>query len=298
MSQYCEYNTTSSTYDLARQPIDLDDLLSRIEGLAASRGCGVADLKLLDVGAGSGIYYQALRERGCMVQYHGLDGSQGMLDQFREKTMAKDEQVLGAFSLQLCDLKQLPLTVADEAFDVVVITQVLHHLSDGEDDHAPVYDLMAELGRATRPDGGFLWCSTQTPAQHAEDGFWWSAITPEASAKLGSRFPPLDMFVRALKGAGFAAVSTHVPSDPLMQKDLYLDVEGAFREEWRNCDSNWSMCSAEELAAGLAKLRVIVDAGGAAEFMTEREAARTRSGQTTTVVATKVPDDASDHNED
>lgn len=298
MSQYCQYDKTSSTYDLARRPLDLDDLLSRIQGLAASRGCDVADLKLLDVGAGSGNYYQALRERGCMVQYHGLEGSQGMIDQFREKTMAKDEKVRGAFSLQLCDLKQLPLAVADEAFDVVMMTQVLHHLSDGADNHAPVYDLMAELGRATNPDGGFLWCSTQTPRQHGEDGFWWSPITPEASAKLGARFPPLDKFVRVLEGGGFADVATHVPADPLMRKDLYLDVEGAFREEWRNCDSNWSMCSAEELAAGLAKLRAIVDAGGAAEFMAEREAARARSGQTTTVVATKVLDDASEHKED
>lgn len=297
MSQYCEYDKTSSTYDLARRPLDLDDLVSRIEGLATARGCEVADLTLLDVGAGSGNYYQALRERKCMIQYHGLEGSQGMIDQFRAKTMAADAAARGTFSLQLCDLKQLPLAVPDAAFDVVMITQVLHHLSDGADEHRPVYDLMAELGRATRPDGGFLWCSTQTPRQHAEDGFWWSALTPAASAKLGARFPPLDKFVRALAGAGYGAVTSHVPPAPLMREDLYLDVKGAFREEWRNCDSNWSMCAPEELAAGLARLRALVDAGEAGEFLAKREAARARTGQTTTVVATKEVDDTSEHKE-
>ena len=131
-SEYCEYDKTSLTYDMARVPLDLDDLLMRIEKLAEQRGCEVSDLKLLDVGCGSGNYYQGLRERGCMIQYHGLEGSQGMMDQFLAKTMAKDESVRGVFSLQQADLKALPLELEDASFDVVMITQVLHHLSDGK----------------------------------------------------------------------------------------------------------------------------------------------------------------------
>ena len=76
-----EKDATSATYDTCRRPLDLDDLLSRIERLCFQRGCPASDLRLLDVGAGSGNYYQRMRERGCMVQYHGLDFSQGMLDQ-------------------------------------------------------------------------------------------------------------------------------------------------------------------------------------------------------------------------
>jgi len=75
-SEYCEYDKTSATYDLARRPLDIDDLLTRIEALAATRGCSVSDLKLLDIGSGSGNYFQGLRERGCLIQYHGLEGSQ------------------------------------------------------------------------------------------------------------------------------------------------------------------------------------------------------------------------------
>jgi SAM-dependent methyltransferase len=81
--------------------------------------------------------------------------------------MAKDEALRGIFTLQRCDLKDLPMPLATASFDVVIVTQVLHHLSDGTDDHAPVYALMAELGRVITPGGGFLWCQTQTQAHHA-----------------------------------------------------------------------------------------------------------------------------------
>ena len=288
MSQYCEYDKTSSTYDTARQPIDVEDLLSRIEALAAARGCPVSDLKLLDVGAGSGNYYQSLRERGCMIQYCGLEGSQGMMDKFMAKAMAKDEVLRGAFSLQQCDLTKLPLDLESESFDVIMITQVLHHLSNGRDEHKPIFDLMTELGRITRPHGGFLWCQTQTQEQHEKDGFWWSVITPKASAKLAARFPPLSNFFESLKDGGmYTSVQAHVPEATLMKSELYLDLEGAFKEEWRNCDSNWAICDDEELQSGLARLRQIIDSGGTERFLEEREAVRKGTGQTTTVVATK-----------
>lgn len=90
MSTYCPYDTTSSTYDLARRPLDVDDLFARIDALAKARGVAVSELKLLDVGSGTGNYYALLRERGCMIQYHGIEGSQGMIDQFRQKPTAND----------------------------------------------------------------------------------------------------------------------------------------------------------------------------------------------------------------
>ena len=74
-----------------------------------------------------------------------------MIDQFRAKTMAKDEAVRGVFGLQQCDITALPLPLETDSFDVIIITQVLHHLSDGQDEHAPVYALMEELGRGCAP---------------------------------------------------------------------------------------------------------------------------------------------------
>ena len=70
-----------------------------------------------------------------------------MIEQFRAKAATKDVSLSGVFSLQQCDLKALPLELENESFDVVTITQVLHHLSNGLDEHEPVYKLMQELGK-------------------------------------------------------------------------------------------------------------------------------------------------------
>jgi len=48
-----------------------------------------------------------------------------------------------------------------------------------------------------------------------------------------------------------------------------------------------ALASEDELAAGLAGLRAKIEAGTAASWLAEREAARATVGQTTTVVATK-----------
>ena len=274
----------------------MEDLVARIEALARTRGCAVAQLRLLDLGAGSGNYFSALRARRCNVRYCGLEYSQGMIDQFRQKVAGTEGSADGnaTFVLKQCDLTKLPLPLERGNFDVVIATQVMHHLSidsDGPNAHAAAYALIEEIGNRllSEADGSFFWCQTQTRAQHSKDGFWWSVITPEASRKLGNRFPPMDAFVESLRNGGrFARVESHVPAGTLMCEDMYLDVEGPFSEKWRNCDSNWAMCSAEELETGLRKLRQMVDAGEIEAFMAAREEARARTGQTTTVVATKT----------
>lgn len=190
------------------------------------------------------------------------------------------------------DLKELPLALGDAEFDVVILTQVVHHLPNpagGEGDrHQPIYDLMAELARVTRGGGSFLWCQTQTEEQHAE-GFWWGPVVRRAQNELAARFPPMEKFTASLCSGshGFSQVGSHIPDEPLMRPDIYLQIDGPFKEDWRNCDSGWSMVTPEELTEGLAFLRGIIDRGEGEKFMAEREAVRGRVGQTTTIVAVK-----------
>ena len=83
-------------------------------------------------------------------------------------------------------------------------------------------------------------------------------------------------------------VADHVPSETLVPKHLYLDIEGAFRSEYRASDSTWSLATPEQLASGLAQLRMIIDSGKGAAWLQEREAAREACGQTTILVARKI----------
>jgi len=60
-----------------------------------------------------------------------------------------------------------------------------------------------------------------------------------------------------------------------------------FEEQFRNCDSTWSLASSDELAAGLAWWQQMHDDGHAQDFVNYREDMRAIIGQTTTVASIK-----------
>ncbi|WP_433414251.1 methyltransferase domain-containing protein [Microtetraspora malaysiensis] len=105
----------------------------------------VAGRRILDAGCGSGPLSAALRDRGAVVT--GIDASAGMLALARRR--------LGAdAALHMVDLRD-PLPFADDAFDDVVASLVLHYLEDW----GPT---LAELRRVLRP-GGRLIASVDHP---------------------------------------------------------------------------------------------------------------------------------------
>jgi SAM-dependent methyltransferase len=105
----------------------------------------VAGRRILDAGCGSGPLFAALRDRGAIVT--GFDSSAGMLDQARRR--------LGdGADLQVAELGR-PLPYADDAFDDVIASLVLHYLEDW----GPA---LAELRRVLKP-GGRLIASVDHP---------------------------------------------------------------------------------------------------------------------------------------
>ncbi|GAA3988857.1 class I SAM-dependent methyltransferase [Allokutzneria multivorans] len=105
----------------------------------------VAGRRVLDAGCGAGPLFAALRERGANVS--GFDVSAGMLEQARRR-LGDDAD------LKVADLAD-PLPYADDSFDDVVASLVLHYLEDW----APV---LAEVRRVLKP-GGRLIVSVDNP---------------------------------------------------------------------------------------------------------------------------------------
>jgi SAM-dependent methyltransferase len=91
------------------------------------------DERLLDVGAGHGIYYERIRDHLPGVHYFGLDTSPGML---------QNHQANG--NLLLADAQRLPYPAA--TFDVVMANHMLYHVPDVE--HA-----ISEFRRVLKPGG-------------------------------------------------------------------------------------------------------------------------------------------------
>ena len=162
-AEYEDYDTTSQTYDTVRRCVGLDALERAL--LRSSEGVGkpLSELQLLDTGCGTGNYIAAVKDR--LASCVGLDPNMGMIKQARTK-LGVDPLV----TLQEGSVLEIPFP--DSSFDVVIMTQVLHHLTP--DTHAMA---LSEIVRVLRP-GGTFWISTQTPHQHME-GFWWAQLIPQ-----------------------------------------------------------------------------------------------------------------------
>ena len=254
-----------------RKPIDLDNFFAAATDVAANNGKPVSDLKLLDVGCGTGNYLSAVSPK--LGKCIGIEFNEGMLAQAQAKEMP---------GVELSQGSALDLTRFEPgSFDLVIMTQVLHHLEP--EDHNQV---LQQIARVLAP-GGALWMSTQTPHQHM-DGFWWTPLIPKASAKVAARFPGLPELTKAMTSAGFASISTHVPAETLISPPHYLVRDGPFDEIFRNCDSTWSAATDDELQSGLDWWRDMIDSGSAGAFMEQREERRAIVGMTTSVTAVKA----------
>ena len=234
-----------------------------------------SDLHLLDAGCGSGNHLEVFQND--VGEISGLEINDGMISKCRAK--------LPHANIQQGSITDMPFE--DNSVDVIITTQVLHHLETGEDQTFPNVQLAAaEVFRCLRPNGAWV-VQTQTPEQHI-DGFWWAPVVPNASQELSTHFAPLDVFEDICHDTGFGGIASTIPSQPLVRLDKYLDIEGPFTEGFRNADSTWSLATEDELEKGLLMLRQKIDSGVAEEWLVEREAIRAEIGQTTTVVASKI----------
>lgn len=69
-------------------------------------------------------------------------------------------------------------------------------------------------------------------------------------------------------------METKIPSKPLVQEEVYLDITSPFRQDFRDADSTWALATPAEIDKGLEWLQEKIDAGEAESFLADREALR------------------------
>lgn len=121
-AEFEDYHTVSSSYDNWRRPIGLESLERALDAAAKGIGKETKALKLLDVGCGTGNYIEWLKEK--VGSCTGLEFNPGMLSEAIAKHKGDDRVKLFQGSAVNMDEKLEP-----ESFDIVIITQVLHHLT-------------------------------------------------------------------------------------------------------------------------------------------------------------------------
>ena len=182
----------------------------------------VAGRRILDAGCGSGPLSAALHDRGAIVT--GFDSSAGMLELARRR-LGDDAD------LHVAELGR-PLPFADDAFDDVVASLVLHYLEDWT---AP----LAELRRVLRP-GGRLIASVDHPLQGhplvrpGADYWATSQYSVETTTSSGQSFVltywhrPLPAMISAFTTAGFRIAAI---DEPLPAPDTPSELLPGFRAD-------------------------------------------------------------------
>jgi ubiquinone/menaquinone biosynthesis C-methylase UbiE len=102
-----------------------------------------ADRRVLDIGCGTGQFAAAVLERFPETQVWGMDLSDGMLRQCRQRCQAAG----GRLNLVQGDSQRLPFE--DDSFDVITCTHSFHHYPRQE-------CVVAEMHRVLRPGGRLL----------------------------------------------------------------------------------------------------------------------------------------------
>ena len=271
-AEFENYTETSKTYDGIRVPVGMKSLLGACEVVAKNLNKNVHDLRLLDVGCGTGNYIMSLKDK--VAHCTGLEFNAGMLEQAKCK-LAKVENVV------LSEGSALELEAIEAgSFDIVIMTQVLHHLAP--ETNQIVFDGIFRVLKK----GGAFWLQTCTPQQNME-GFWWASIIPQGAAANSSKYTGIPLLRSQLKRAHLEIRATDIPEEPLMPLEKYLDPNGPLTVFYRNGDSTWSLARKDELEAGLEWWQSKIDDGTVKSFIEERELERKRVGQSTCVWSLK-----------
>ena len=276
MSSYEKYDETSAHYDHTRVAVGAEIIL----GCLARQGRPLAELCVLDAGCGTGAYSQAIV--GQVGRIEALDMSQGMLAAAREKLGA--EAAAGRIAFHQGSISELPFE--DASLDGVMINQVLHHLPDDAEAGYPLHrEVFAEFARVLRP-GGVLVVNACSQDQ-ITDAYWYYHLAPRARAAMAARFAPLNVIEAILADVGFASQGRFVPVDAVCQGAAYFEGRGPLEKPWRDGDSFWALADEDELAAALARVRALDEAGTLAAFVAEHDARRPELGQITFLSAAR-----------
>jgi SAM-dependent methyltransferase len=176
------------------------------------------DERVLDVGAGHGIYYQRIRERRPEVHYYGLDRSPGMVDKHHAQG-----------KLLIADAQQLPFKT--DAFDVVMANHMLYHVPN-------IDNAINEFRRILKQDGVLVTATNSLQTMPEFNALFRRAIMLLSAPGNIYTQPPTPIYnpfalengVRLLARHFYAVVRHDLPQALVFDN---VDPAMAYLESWR-----------------------------------------------------------------
>jgi ubiquinone/menaquinone biosynthesis C-methylase UbiE len=184
------------------------------------------ETRVLDVGCGTGNYAAALtRVTGCRVS--GVDPSQRMLDRARDAASWE--------SLMQSSAESLPFP--DHVFDIVMSTDVIHHIEDRD-------AYFSEAARVLRPAGHIVTVTDShddIPLRRPLSNYFPQTVAIELR-----RYPPVPCLLMEMARAGFVE-----PRLVHVSHDYDLEDFGAYRDR---AFSSLHLIADEAFRCGISRL--------------------------------------------
>jgi SAM-dependent methyltransferase len=218
------YNAASKSYDNTRGASE--ELITHFNNVVHFSH----STTVLDFGCGTGSYLNLIQTvYGCKC--HGVEPSQGM----RVKAKEKNREL----RIEAGDHSRIPC--ADDFFDFVYMTDVIHHVPD-------LGHMFRTIRRVLKPQGK-LCIVTESHAQI--EGRFYNRYFPSLANNEKRRYPDVQDIVRHAEGVGFRLSSVEIrpaPASAAVSASLVRTAE----------EKNFSMfrlLGDEEHASGLERLK-------------------------------------------
>jgi ubiquinone/menaquinone biosynthesis C-methylase UbiE len=273
MSKYENYDAISENYDKTRTAVGIEIVLGYIAALNKDRQA----LQILDAGCGTGNYALELKKHYPNIWC--ADFSMGMLSKCQQKFAHNKQQA----RLLRCDITQLPFR--DNALDVIICNQSLHHLDEPGSQFKNLAEFLRQAARSLQADGLLL--INSITHQQLHDGVWWGDLIKPAVERMKQRFTTDEQLNELLGQAGLTITNRVVALDTIIQQRGYFDENALFDKTFRDGDSHFSLLTPNELAAMLQQVEKMRDRGELAAYISERDRLRQEIGQFTYYVIRK-----------
>lgn len=160
------YRRVAGFYDRLFEPMNKG---LRLLGLRMYRP--TAEMKVLDVGCGTGVHLSIYRRFKC--QLSGIDSSSAMLDIARERLGDEADLRLGSAT-------EMPFD--NDSFDLIICMLVLHEM-----DQEARQRTLAEMKRVLKPGGRILLIDFHAGSPAFPDGWWPKLIIFLSEVAAGRR---------------------------------------------------------------------------------------------------------------